>query len=188
MHILSLSAFLAFLLFFFASRPAKSGVLSWFWSGPTGLSARVTSRFGEPRKTGRPHSGLDFALEQGTKLLAIADGTVAYSGFDKLSGGYVAVDYALASVSALVPPGEVLLGLRVSYAHCSSVLATAGVVKVGQVVAHSGGKPGTEGAGSSTGPHLHVSVFLLRQDHQPERVDPGLLAQLLAQRVGVSIV
>ncbi len=99
---------------------------------PTGY---ISSPFGD----GRGHTGLDFATRIGTSIYAAADGRVIAVNN---GGGY--------GLSILVDHGN---GITTLYAHCSSVLVTAGqTVTAGQEIAKSGS------SGNSTGPHLHFEV------------------------------
>lgn len=85
------------------------------------------------------HSGLDFAAEEGTPILAAANGCVYRTGFDEENGNYVILIHA---------NGELTY-----YAHCESVEVQAGdIVSCGQKIATVGN------TGNSTGPHLHFAM------------------------------
>ncbi len=90
------------------------------------------------------HDGVDMAAEQGTPLLAVADGTVVVSGWcDCGLGYYVEIDH-----------GD---GLHTIYGHMQSQPP----VTVGETVTQ-GQEIGPLGStGLSTGPHVH---FMVRQD------------------------
>ena len=68
-------------------------------------------------------------------------------------------------------------GLSSLYAHLSIIRASEGqVVKTGDVIGLSGGFPGAVGAGYSTGPHLHVSVYAsagVKVDRLPSKTCGG---------------
>ncbi len=50
-------------------------------------------------------------------------------------------------------------GETYTYCHATSVRVSSGAnVETGQLIMHTGGAPGTTGAGSSTGPHLHLRI------------------------------
>lgn len=121
-----------------SSLPGK-GVLSW----PLDY-VYITSNFG-PRWGGM-HRGLDFRASVGTPVFASADGIVAGSGN---------TDLECAGVSY----GKFILikydnGLAATYGHLSLVKVSKGQrVSRGEVVGYSGN------TGSSTGPHLHISVY-----------------------------
>src|SRR3989338_9133501 len=51
-------------------------------------------------------------------------------------------------------------GLSSVYGHMSSSVVSQGTrVETGQVIGYSGGTPGVNGSGYSTGPHLHLGLF-----------------------------
>ncbi len=142
---------------------AGSGV-TWPIRGPF----RITSGYGPRRNPfgGRPsfHSGLDVAVPMGTPIYPIAPGVVVAVSHDHPSaGGSVTVEH----------PGR---GLRSRYSHLSRVGVRVGTqVGPGAPLGGSGGKPGTRGAGRSTGPHLHLVTW--RRDFRARttqwfKVDP----------------
>lgn len=89
----------------------------------------------------KTHTGLDIGAAMGTNIYAAADGTVLISGWNTGGyGNYVVIDHGG--------------GLTTLYAHCSSLLVSAGQrVSKGQVIAKCGS------TGMSTGPHLHFEVL-----------------------------
>ena len=109
----------------------------------------ITQRFGETLTNPAGHTGIDYALYQGTPVLAAMDGTV--SRVAKLSTGYgvhVVVDHEK--------------GLQTVYAHLSVISVLTGQkVKAGDELGRSGS------TGNSTGPHLHFEVR-----HYGSPVDP----------------
>ncbi len=116
-----------------------SGVLSW----PVD-SVVITSTYG-PR-WGRFHYGLDFRASVGTKVMAMAPGTVLGTGDTDIAckgasfGKWVFIKYDN--------------GLSSTYGHLSVISTSVGdKVEAGDIVALSGN------TGSSTGPHLHVAVY-----------------------------
>ena len=91
------------------------------------------------------HSGIDVPQRHGTEVVAAASGVVAWAKTGRSYGNYIMIIHEN--------------GLATLYAHLSSMKVTADdSVKAGQVIALSGGTPGTPGAGLSTGPHLHFEV------------------------------
>jgi murein DD-endopeptidase MepM/ murein hydrolase activator NlpD len=85
------------------------------------------------------HAGTDFSAPVGTKVMATADGTVAFSGFDKGYGKKVIINHAN--------------GYQTVYAHLSKAVIRQGQhVNRGDLIAFSGN------TGVSTGPHLHYEV------------------------------
>jgi murein DD-endopeptidase MepM/ murein hydrolase activator NlpD len=106
---------------------------------------------GQPRA---PHSGLDFAAERGTPVVASNRGRVALTGEFFFAGRFVVLDHGL--------------GLYTLYYHLDRVDAAEGaVVERGQVI-------GAVGAtGRVTGPHLHWAARL-----GPARIDPSALLSI----------
>ena len=116
----------------------------------TGFGARRIIN-GKPRS---PHSGIDFAAERGTPVVAVNSGRVALVADYFFPGRLVVVDHGL--------------GLYTVYFHLDSVTVTDGVlVDRGQPL-------GTVGAtGRATGPHLHFGAQV-----GAARIDPALLLSL----------
>ncbi len=122
--------------------------LAWLYTLPTALPIagefQLTSGWGiriDPF-TGQlaRHEGLDFTADEGTPILAAADGVVTRSGRETTYGNIVEITHAE--------------GFMTRYAHISERLVTEGQqVKRGQPVAAVGS------TGRSTGPHLHYEVF-----------------------------
>lgn len=112
-------------------------------SGSPVVRAQITSRFGyrpDPR-SGRKrfHRGLDFGGHTGSKVLALADGVVTYSGQNGGYGNLIELEH--------------VDGYRTRYAHNDSNLVEMGSkVSKGQVIATMGS------TGHSTGAHVHVEV------------------------------
>ena len=103
---------------------------------------------GEPRS---PHTGADYAVPQGTPVLAVENAVVALAGEFFFSGNAVFLDHGN--------------GLISMYFHLHEVFVEQGDdVSRGSLI-------GTVGStGRSTGPHLHFGIRW-----QGERVDPALL-------------
>jgi len=94
------------------------------------------------------HNGIDFAIREGTPVLATADGVVEFSGEHDVYGLLIIVDHGN--------------GFKTAYGHNSLLLYKYGeTVKRGERIAVSGN------TGISTAPHLHYEVI---QDG--ETVDP----------------
>lgn len=95
------------------------------------------------------HPGIDIANDMGTAILATADGTVEFAGWN--SGGYgnmVDIDHGN--------------GMKTRYAHGSAVVVSTGqTVKKGQLIMYMGS------TGFSTGPHVHYEVWV-----DGQRVNP----------------
>lgn len=85
------------------------------------------------------HTGTDFAVDTGTAVLAVGDGTVVSAGWQSSYGNTVVI--------------ELSDGHYALYAHLSAFEVTAGQqVQAGDLVARSGD------TGNSTGPHLHFEI------------------------------
>lgn len=114
----------------------------------------ITTLFHDPTYPFRhlfEHSGLDIATAQGTPIAAAAPGYVAWARTGSQYGNYVMIIHAN--------------GLATLYAHMSRMDVVADqFVARGDIIGLSGGRPGTQGAGLSTGPHVHFEV---RQDGIP---------------------
>ena len=120
--------------------------LQWPVEPALGISASFHDSAYEER-FGMVHDAIDIPVEQGSVVLAAADGVVVSvsdngKGFNSLvlrhSGGFATL-----------------------YGHVSEFLVREGQrVNAGDPVALSGGMPGTNGAGAmTTGPHLHFEVM-----------------------------
>ena len=86
----------------------------------------------------RFHYGVDLAAEEGTDVVAFADGTVYATGESSTLGNYIMLQHQ---------GGYITL-----YAHCSRVTATGGQVERGEKIAEVGS------TGLVTGPHLHFEL------------------------------
>jgi len=105
---------------------------------------RITSVYGARRvfngQPRRPHNGIDFAGEIGTKFTTIAPGTVVLVGDFYLTGKTVFVDHGNRIISAYFHMDEIKVevGNEVLY---NTVLGTVG------------------NTGRSSGPHLHLGIY-----------------------------
>ena len=84
------------------------------------------------------HYGVDLAADQGTDILAFADGEVYATGESSTLGNYIMLQHQ---------GGYITL-----YAHCSRVTAAGGAVAKGEKIAEVGD------TGLATGPHLHFEL------------------------------
>lgn len=95
------------------------------------------------------HTGLDFAADVGTPILAAAGGVVVTQEHHPAYGNMVEIDHGNELVTR--------------YAHASHVSAKVGdIVKRGQRIASVGS------TGRSTGPHLHFEVWLAGVAQDPQ--------------------
>jgi murein DD-endopeptidase MepM/ murein hydrolase activator NlpD len=105
---------------------------------------RITSRFSKARlhpllKTVRPHLGVDYAAPIGTKVQAVAAGTVLGAGESGGSGKMVKLRHAE--------------GYETQYLHLSRIAVKSGAhVDQGDVIGYVGS------SGLSTGPHLDFRI------------------------------
>jgi len=143
--------------------PGKS-VLSWPLS-----NIFVTSPYG-PRGSGF-HRGVDFRASVGTSVMSMADGVVKGVGDTDACcpgasyGKWIFIEYNN--------------GLSSTYGHLSLISVSKGQkVRRGEVVGYSGN------TGSSTGPHLHVSLYVssgVKVDSFSSKSYPGrILTQPIA--------
>lgn len=127
--------------------PAWHGTDIFDWPMQAG-DYRITSKYGyrdDPKNPGtiKFHDGLDLGANEGTPVLAAADGTVEVANVTDSWG------YGLGYYVRLEHQG----GYSTVYGHCSSIAVTADQeVKKGQVIAFVGS------TGNSTGDHLHFEV------------------------------
>ena len=104
------------------------------------------------------HSGTDLAARY-EPVYAILSGMVSAAGENEILGKYVKIDHG---------------GMQSIYGHLSSVLVSKGEqVNSGKVIAISGN------SGSSTGPHLHLSIKISGKFFNPLAVIKALLALTL---------
>ena len=114
------------------STPSIWPVKGWVTSG---FQRRVDPFTGRWEK----HKGLDIATNEGTPIVAPADGVVTYVGRKLGFGKIVSIDHGY--------------GYTTRYGHNSRIIAKQGQrVSRGQVIAFIGN------TGRSTGPHLHYEV------------------------------
>lgn len=118
----------------------------------------LTAHFHDPNYPFRglfEHSGLDMAVPVGTSVAAAAPGYVGWARTGSGYGNYVMIIHTN--------------GLATLYAHLSRIGVKEGqYVSRGEPIGLSGGQPGMQGAGLSTGPHLHFEVRLNGIPTNPE--------------------
>lgn len=112
---------------FLLSKPVNGGVTS--------------SCFGETVDRSGPHIGHDWAVNEGTKVMAGESGIVEKAYFSDSYGYNVLINHRN--------------GIKTRYAHLSQLNAKKGdLVSKGEVIGLSGN------TGASTGPHLHFEVIV----------------------------
>jgi len=119
-------------------------LLNW----PISPTRGITAKFHDPSYPFRnlfEHPGEDIRALVGTDVHAAAGGYVAWNKTGRMYGNY----------TMIVHPGNI----ATVYAHLSRFIAKPDTyVERGAVIGKSGGRPGDQGAGLSTGPHLHFEV------------------------------
>jgi len=143
-------------------RALASGQTLLLWPMPV---RKITVYFHDPTYPFKylfQHPGIDLRADVGAPIKAAAGGYVAWTKTGQSYGNYIMI----------VHPGN----LATVYAHLTKFKVKAGTyVERGDVIGFTGGMPGMQGAGLSTGPHLHFEV---RQDGIP--VDPmGFLPEAI---------
>ncbi len=110
------------------------------------------------------HNAVDIPAPQGTMVLAAAGGVIKDVVDHGLGFNYITVEH----------PG----GYSTLYGHLSKFAVEKGqTVVAGDIIGYSGGRPGTPGAGFSTGPHLHFGVFMSGAAVDPMPFLPKLAAK-----------
>ncbi len=150
------------------SKLPGSGVLSW----PLDF-IYVTQNFGKTVAAKKlyisgSHSGVDFRASFGTRVLAMADGTVLGIGdTDKTCSGASFGKFVFIKYNN---------GLSSTYGHLSLIRAYEGQkVERGEVVGYSGN------TGYSTGPHLHVSLYAsnaVKMESRPSKACGGRIYRI----------
>jgi len=113
------------------------------WPFASNVTFRITSRFGSRSNpfngSYEYHNGLDIVCARGTAIRAVDAGVVTYAGHRGAFGNVVFIEHGG--------------GLTTIYAHCDSLLVSAGTkVLRDQVIARVGD------TGQVTGVHLHFAV------------------------------
>ena len=125
------------------------------------------STFGDRRSGGRRHHGNDLLAPRLTEVYAVADGTVAYVGRNRLSGRNVKIEHEDGWMSIYIHLNNDDPGTDDGNAPWTLTVAPGieeGMhVKAGQLI----GWVGDSGNAETTTPHTH---FELRHDGQP--IDP----------------
>ncbi|MDD2556338.1 MAG: peptidoglycan DD-metalloendopeptidase family protein, partial [Syntrophaceticus sp.] len=126
------------------SMPSRgNGRFSWPAAGP--ITSNYGMRWHPVYHVNKLHDGIDIGATYGSPIRAADGGTVIDVSLRSGYGNTVIIDHGG--------------GITTLYAHMSSMAVRRGdVVSQGQIIGKVGGIPGTPGAGSSTGPHLHFGV------------------------------
>jgi murein DD-endopeptidase MepM/ murein hydrolase activator NlpD len=114
-----------------------------------------TDHFGSNRGSAHwEHTGLDFGTngQEGLPVITPMDGTIVYAGNHGAWGNTV-----------IIQNGEYQVWLTHGI---EFNVAVGDNVGAGEVVLFSGGRPGSPGAGESTGPHLHFEIRRCSEEDQ----------------------
>lgn len=135
-------------------------------------NVRITSVFGKRfhpvLKRWKMHNGVDYGAPTGTPVMAVADGTVVFSGWKGANGNLVSIKHKK--------------GYTTHYAHLSYIPKS---IKRGVSVTKKTiiGRVGS--TGRSTGPHLHFAMSVKGRYIDPMKVDfmrgPSLAGQELVR-------
>ena len=94
------------------------------------------------------HYGIDIAADWQSEVGAIADGIVTFAGENGGYGYCIEIEHNI--------NGEKIYSF---YAHLYQIDVQVGeTITKGQTIGKVGGVPGTPGAGTSTGAHLHLEI------------------------------
>ena len=123
-------------------------------------NGRISSRYGK-RKPPVPgasewHNGWDIEVPIGTPVKAIADGKVIATGAATGYGYWVAIDHGIINGVQVTSEYGHILSWNVKYGQ---------IIKQGDIIAKLGN------AGSSSGPHLHITIR--EGTFQGKAVDPS---------------
>lgn len=104
----------------------------------------ITSRFGTQDRRVIPHRGLDYAPKEGTRIPAVADGTIQFVKWSRVLG-WVIVQSAW----------DVKRTVFIGYCHLleQPKLKAGTKIKKSQTVGHVGNT-----GSASKGPHLHLTI------------------------------
>lgn len=145
-----------------ADEALARGDVLLYW--PIPVLRGVSARFHDPSYPFRKlfeHPGIDLPTDVGTPVHAAAGGYVAWTRTGKQYGNYV----------MLIHAG----GVATVYGHLSRFAVKGDTyVERGDIIGYSGGRPGDQGAGLSTGPHLHFEVRQNGIPVNPENFLPNL--------------
>ena len=119
--------------------------LDWPVEPKLGISAFFEDA-GYKDRFGVDHHAIDIPASQRTPIRAPADGTVAKVAMNGLGYSFIVLSH----------DGD----LQTIFGHVTDATVQEGdTVTFGQIIGHTGGEPGTLGAGLlTTGPHLHFAV------------------------------
>ena len=127
-----------------ANEPADL-VFSWPVEPLLGISATFEdSEY--VKRFGFPHHAIDIPTPQNSPIAAPGDGVVVKVSLNGLGYSYIILEHED--------------GVQTIYGHVTDATVAVGQkITEGQIIGHTGGQPGSLGAGlNTTGPHLHFAV------------------------------
>jgi murein DD-endopeptidase MepM/ murein hydrolase activator NlpD len=134
--------------------PPSRGTGRFIWPAAGPVTSNYGMRWHPVYHKYKHHDGIDIGASYGSPIRAADGGTVIDVSLRSGYGNTVIIDHGG--------------GIATLYAHMSSMAVRRGdVVSQGQIIGKVGGIPGTPGAGSSTGAHLHFGVYINEKDTNP---------------------
>jgi len=173
LHALEWTALSGAATFGLSSGLPSNSIADWMrWSEAPNLwpvDGRVTGPFGariDPfNGEGAFHRGVDISAEYGQRIVAPANGSVAFAGFMSGYGRMVTLDHGHS--------------ITTRYGHLSSFAVVEGqTVRRGEVIGYVGL------SGRSTGPHLHYEVWVHDTPVNPYKYLRTTLVQLRRSAIG----
>lgn len=123
----------------------------WIRPCPGRITSGYGSRIDPIEKTRKDHKGIDIGAPTGTPVKAIADGTVEFSAYEGANGNKIKINHGIVN-GKNVASTCIHLNSR-SVQQGQKVKQGAKIGTVGSTGRYPNGKP------SSTGPHLHISIY-----------------------------
>ncbi|MFO7701125.1 MAG: M23 family metallopeptidase [Acidimicrobiia bacterium] len=114
--------------------------------------------WGARRSGGRRHTGTDILSPRGTRVVAVAEGTVTAFGTDRLSGVYLRLDHGGGWTSTYMHLNNDTLGTDDGnggvWTALHPLITVGAVVRAGQVIGYVGNSGNAEGKQ----PHTHFEI------------------------------
>jgi murein DD-endopeptidase MepM/ murein hydrolase activator NlpD len=128
-------------------------------TSPQGLRDAISAKdTGGLSTSGKWHNGIDIACPDKTPVYATKDGYIAEVWPSYYNGPYKYKGHPAYGGLVIIKHFDYTISL---YAHLSFTEVKEGdYVTAGKEIAWSGGVKGRRGSGTSTGPHLHYSMYL----------------------------
>lgn len=131
-------------------------------SSGQGLRDVIQIDSGGTSTSGKWHNGKDYPCPEKTPVYATKDGIVVEVWSSFYNGPYAYKGHPAYGGLVIIKHPD---STKTLYAHLSMTKVHEGdAVVMGQEIAWSGGTKGKRGSGTSTGPHLHYSIYLDMDD------------------------